>query len=108
MGVGTAHGVYKGTPHIEQNVLKAIRARVDIPLVLHGTSGVPDDQVRMAVQAGVRKMNFATDLVYAFLNAVYAKAPEIRAMDVFMQEPIEAMKQYAVGKIRLLGADMIL
>ena len=42
------------------------------------------------------------------MNAVYAKAPEIKAMDVFMAEPVEAMKEYAVGKIRLLQADRIL
>ena len=106
--VGTAHGVYKKAPVLDIARIDEIHRKTGLPLVLHGGSGVPDDQVRMAVQAGVRKMNFATDLVYAFLNAVYAKAPEIKAMDVFMQEPIEAMKQYAVGKIRLLGADMIL
>ncbi len=44
VGVGTVDFVYHGTPHIEQGVLKAIRQRLDIPLVLHGTSGVPDDQ----------------------------------------------------------------
>lgn len=106
--VGTAHGVYRSAPKLDIARIAAIHERTGLPLVLHGGSGVPDDQVRMAVQAGVRKMNFATDLVYAFLNAVYLKAPEIKAMDVFMAEPIEAMKEYAVGKIRLLGADRIL
>ena len=76
--------------------------------MLHGGSGVPDDQVKMAVKAGVRKMNFATDLVYAFFNSVYAKNGEIRAMDVFMQEPVEAIKKYCIEKIQLLGADKIL
>ena len=61
----------------------------------------------MAVQAGVRKMNFATDLVYAFFNSVYAKNGEIRAMDVFMKEPVESIKQYAIGKIQLLGTDKL-
>ena len=106
--VGTAHGVYKSAPKLDIARVAAIHERTGLPLVLHGGSGVPDDQVRLAVQAGVRKMNFATDLVYAFLNAVYAKAPEIKAMDVFMAEPVEAMKEYAVGKIRLLQADRIL
>ncbi|MBQ7182693.1 MAG: class II fructose-bisphosphate aldolase [Clostridia bacterium] len=106
--VGTAHGVYKSAPKLDIARTAAIHLRTGLPLVLHGGSGVPDDQVRMAVEAGVRKMNFATDLVHTFLNAVYAKAPEIRAMDVFMEGPIEAMRDYAVGKIRLLKADRIL
>lgn len=66
VGVGTAHGVYKGTPHIEQEVLKAIRSSIDIPLVLHGTSGVPDEQVAEAIQNGVCKVNYATELRQVF------------------------------------------
>jgi len=66
VGVGTAHGVYKGIPHIEQGVLKAIRSRLDIPLVLHGTSGVPDDQVAEAIANGICKVNYATELRQAY------------------------------------------
>ena len=68
VGVGTAHGVYHGTPHIEQGVLKAIRSRLEIPLVLHGTSGVPDDQVAEAIQNGICKVNYATELRQAYSN----------------------------------------
>ena len=106
--VGTAHGIYKKAPGLDIERIRKIHQKTGLPLVLHGGSGVPDDQVRKAVAAGVRKMNFATDLVHIFMNAVYAKAPEIKAMDVFMREPVEAMRQYAVGKIQLLGADRIL
>lgn len=66
VGVGTAHGVYHGTPHIEQGVLKAIRSRLEIPLVLHGTSGVPDNQVAEAIQNGICKVNYATELRQAY------------------------------------------
>jgi len=68
VGVGTAHGVYTGTPHIEQGVLKEIRSKLDIPLVLHGTSGVPDDQVAEAIQNGICKVNYATELRQAFMG----------------------------------------
>lgn len=68
VGVGTAHGVYKGTPHIEQGVLKEIRSRLEIPLVLHGTSGVPDDQVAEAIANGICKVNYATELRQAFTH----------------------------------------
>ena len=105
--VGTAHGVYKSAPVLDIERTREIHRVTGLPLVLHGGSGVPDDQVRMAVQAGVRKMNFATDLVYAFFNSVYAKNGEIRAMDVFMKEPVESIRQYAIGKIQLLGTDKL-
>ncbi len=66
VGVGTAHGVYKGTPHIAIDVLKEIHKAIDIPLVLHGTSGVPNDQVREAIANGVCKVNYATELRQVF------------------------------------------
>ena len=99
--------MYKSAPVLDIERTREIHRVTGLPLVLHGGSGVPDDQVRMAVQAGVRKMNFATDLVYAFFNSVYAKNGEIRAMDVFMKEPVESIKQYAIGKIQLLGTDKL-
>lgn len=68
IGVGTAHGIYQGIPHIEQGVLKAIRNRLDIPLVLHGTSGVPDDQVAEAIANGICKVNYATELRQAYMG----------------------------------------
>ncbi len=79
VGVGTAHGVYKGTPHIEQGVLKEIRGRLDIPLVLHGTSGVPDDQVAEAIANGICKVNYATELRQAYMRGFMgymAESPE--------------------------------
>ncbi|QWT18246.1 class II fructose-bisphosphate aldolase [Collinsella sp. zg1085] len=66
IGVGTAHGIYAGTPHIQQDVVKAIASKLDIPLVLHGTSGVPDEQVAEAIQNGICKVNYATELRQAY------------------------------------------
>ena len=66
VGVGTAHGVYKGTPHIEQEILREIHSKLSIPLVLHGTSGVPDVQVAEAIRNGVCKVNYATELRQVF------------------------------------------
>ena len=72
IGVGTAHGVYTETPHIEQEVVRAIRAAVDVPLVLHGTSGVPDEQVAEAVKNGICKVNYATELRQAYTKGYMA------------------------------------
>ena len=76
IGVGTSHGVYTAEPHIEQDVVKAIRAAVDVPLVLHGTSGVPDEQVAEAVKNGICKVNYATELRQAFTKGFMAYMAE--------------------------------
>lgn len=76
IGVGTAHGVYTETPHIEQDVVRAIRAAVDVPLVLHGTSGVPDEQVAEAVKNGICKVNYATELRQAYTKGFMAYMAE--------------------------------
>lgn len=70
--IGTAHGVYKSTPKIDLERLSEIAARVDAPLVLHGTSGVPDETVRACIERGICKVNYATDLRITFTNAVKA------------------------------------
>lgn len=70
VAIGTAHGVYKGVPHIDLERLSEIRSVVDIPLVLHGTSGVPDETVRECIRRGICKVNYATDLRIAFTKAV--------------------------------------
>jgi tagatose 1,6-diphosphate aldolase GatY/KbaY len=68
--IGTAHGVYKDTPRLDLDRLSEIRALVPVPLVLHGTSGVPDDTVRACIQRGICKVNYATDLRIAFTEAM--------------------------------------
>lgn len=106
--VGTAHGRYKKAPVLDITRIRDIReATGNLPLVLHGGSGVPDDQVRMAVEAGIRKINFATDLCYAFLDQVMVTERTTVALDVFMREPIHAIRDYCIGKIMLLGADKV-
>ena len=65
VAIGTAHGRYHGTPHIDFDLLKQITDVVDIPLVLHGGSGTGDENLRKAVKNGIQKVNLATELVVA-------------------------------------------
>ena len=102
--VGTAHGHYKQAPVLDIRRIADIKAAARIPLVLHGGSGVPDDQIRMAVAAGIRKMSFGTDVCCSFLDSAAAVSRDIIALDLFMKQPVEAVKQYAMSKIELLGA----
>lgn len=62
VAVGTAHGEYQGEPALDLELLKEIRRRVDIPLALHGGSGLSAEQFQAAIAAGIAKVNVATDL----------------------------------------------
>ena len=62
VAVGTAHGLYAGDPELDFDLLREIRACVDLPLVLHGGSGVTEEQFRTAIANGIAKINVATDL----------------------------------------------
>lgn len=103
--VGTAHGRYKKAPVLDIGRIREIKNRTGVALVLHGGSGVPDDQIRAAISAGIRKMNFSTDLCYAFLDGCRERAPGIIGIDLFMTEPIERVRAFCASKICVLGAE---
>lgn len=69
VAIGTAHGQYKGIPELDFPRLKKIKSLVNIPIVLHGSSGVPDDAIREAIRLGVRKVNIDTNIREAFTQA---------------------------------------
>lgn len=107
--IGNAHGHYRKEPKLDIERVKAIReATGGLPLVLHGGSGIPDDQVRAAIKAGIRKMNIGTDVCCAFADGtkeILADPNRSIAVDLFMKHPIEVVKKLAVEKICLLGAE---
>lgn len=109
VAVGTAHGKYKKPPKLDIERIKAIREATNgTALVLHGGSGVPDEEIKKAVAAGVRKMNFATDICYTFLDCCLEelqKPDRPVAIDTFMKKPINAVKQFCITRILLVGAD---
>jgi len=102
--VGTAHGRYKKAPVLDIERIKAIKKETDVALVLHGGSGVPDEQIKAAIKAGIRKMNFSTDLCYSFLDACRERDKNIVGIDLFMTEPIQRVQEFAENKINVLGA----
>ncbi|MBY6198188.1 ketose-bisphosphate aldolase [Vibrio hangzhouensis] len=108
VSIGTAHGVYKTTPELKFDRLTEIKEAVKKPIVLHGGSGVPDDQVVEAVKRGVAKINVDTELRQGFIRGVQAhwKANEddFILADV-MNTGIEAMMEVVQHKIRLFGSN---
>ena len=103
--VGTAHGHYKQAPVIAVDRIREIKEATGVPPVLHGGSGVPDEQIVAAIAAGIRKINFGTDICYSFLDQVFETSRELFAIDLFMKGPVRAVKRFALSKIRLLGAE---
>ena len=107
--IGNAHGHYKKEPKLDIERVRAIReATGGLPLVLHGGSGIPDEQVKAAIRAGIRKMNIGTDVCCAFADGTKETLEDPNrslAVDIFMKHPIETIKKLAVEKIRLVGAD---
>ncbi|SEG06647.1 class II fructose-bisphosphate aldolase [Vibrio hangzhouensis] len=108
VSIGTAHGVYKTTPELKFDRLTEIKEAVKKPIVLHGGSGVPDDQVVEAVKRGVAKINVDTELRQGFIRGVQAhwkvNEDDFILADV-MNTGIEAMMEVVQHKIRLFGSN---
>ena len=108
VAIGTAHGVYKGEPKLDLGRLSEVRARVDIPLVLHGTSGVPTDQVLECIRRGICKVNYATDLRIAFTAGVKQGIndnPDAFDPKKYLSCGRKAVEQRVRELIRILGSS---
>lgn len=73
VGIGTAHGFYKGKPEIHFDRLEEIDAAVQVPLVLHGGTGIPEAHIRRAIRAGINKVNVGTIVHCTYMNALRAE-----------------------------------
>lgn len=70
IAVGSAHGFYKKTPVLQLDLIEEINACTDAALVLHGSSGIPDDQLQAAIKKGITKINLATEIKNAFMKCL--------------------------------------
>jgi len=108
VAIGTAHGRYKGVPKLDFDRLKAIKQRVEAPIVLHGSSGVPDEAIREAISLGVAKVNIDTNIREVFTNIMRQKLME-NPEDVDVRKVLgparEGMIEIVREKIRLFGAS---
>ncbi len=108
VAVGTAHGVYKGEPKLDFDRIRKIKELVGIPLVLHGSSGVPADSIKKAIEAGINKINIDTDLRIAFTTAMkdfLKKNPDNIDPRKILTPAREAMKEVIKEKIILFGSN---
>ena len=105
VAIGSAHGVYKKKPQLNVERLKEIRAKVDTPLVLHGGSGLSDDDFKTTIREGIAKVNIFTDLCLAGKKAM--KDAEEKGLDYLSTRnlKVEYIKEAVKAKIRLFGSE---
>jgi len=102
VSIGTQHGVYKATPKLDIPRLEKIRQTVDVPLVLHGGSGLSDDDFHNTIAGGICKINVYTDVITAAKKAI-AEHPEAEYVDL-NQLAEKAMQAATAHKLRLFGS----
>lgn len=108
VAIGTAHGFYEGTPVLDVNRLSEIRAEVDVPLVLHGASGLSDEVVRDCIKRGICKVNFATELRVAYSEGVkecLKNAPDTFDPKAYGKAGKERVKQLVMDRMRVCGVN---
>lgn len=108
VAIGTAHGFYVGTPVLDKERLSEIREVVDIPLVLHGASGLTEEDVRDCVKRGICKVNFATELRAAYTKAVkelLEEKPDTIDPKAYGKVGIAAVKELVKNRMIVCGCD---
>lgn len=108
VAIGTAHGIYPKDmkPELKLDLLKTIRDTVDVPLVLHGGSSNPDEEIAASVKIGISKINISSDIKFAFYEEcrkVLAENPKWIEPNAIYPLCIEAMKKVVEKKMALFG-----
>lgn len=101
VAIGTAHGKYKTKPVLDINRLAEIYAVSDKPLVLHGGSGLSDDDFRNTIANGIRKINICTEMCIAAREAYLASANH----EILFDDAKNAVKRVVQGKMQLFGSS---
>ena len=106
IAIGTAHGFYEGTPALDKERITDIHNMVSVPLVLHGSSGLSEEEVQDCVKRGICKVNFATELRVAYTDAVkrlLKERPETYDPKAFGDVAIPAVKQLVMNRMKICG-----
>lgn len=102
--IGNVHGAYAGEPRLDFARLAAIRESVDVPLVLHGASGLPEATIRRCIELGTSKFNVNTELRAAYLESLRdSLAGSLELLDV-IKSAVTAMKIVVQEKLRFFGS----
>ena len=105
ISIGTAHGAYKSKPKLDLQRLSEISAAVDVPLVLHGGSGLTDDDFRNSIACGISKVNIFTDMCLAGNRAMAKGLAEGKAYLDIRNMKVDEIKEEVKKKMLLFGCD---
>lgn len=106
IAVGNAHGAYKLPPKLDFDRIRTIAKTVDVPLVLHGGSGLTDDDFRQAIKEGISKVNIFTDINVAAVKAEFEKFSSMdKGLIDLIPAAVEAVKQESMKKMKLFSSD---
>ncbi len=108
VAIGTAHGFYHGTPVLDKERVSEVKSLVSVPLVLHGASGLSEEDVRECVERGMCKVNFATELRAAYTDAckkLLSEKPETFDPKKLGVVGIEAVKEIVKSRMVMCGCD---
>jgi fructose-bisphosphate aldolase class II len=106
IAIGNAHGAYSGEPQLDFDRLASLAARVDVPLVLHGASGIPDADIERCIRLGVRKINVNTEIRQAFFASLeegVAKSSSSYDVMRLFETAMSAMQACVEEKIALFA-----
>ena len=108
VAVGTSHGVYVHTPKLHFDRLDTLNDISTVPMVMHGGSGTPDDQIKKAVEKGICKLNIYSEMLSAYYGELKKKLEESGTLAIWVskanERPLEALKQVVLEKIDLVGS----
>ena len=105
VSIGTAHGAYKSKPKLDLARLSEIRDALDIPLVLHGGSGLTDDDFRNSIKNGIAKVNIFTDLCLAGNRAMEKGLAEGKAYLDIRNMKVDEIKEEVKKKMLVFGCN---
>jgi fructose-bisphosphate aldolase class II len=109
VAVGSSHAMTERTITLDKDLISALRRALPVPLVLHGSSGVPDEEIRRAVAAGMTKINISTHLVSVFtatVREVLARQPELVDSRKYLGPARDAVAAEAARLLRVLTAPV--
>jgi fructose-bisphosphate aldolase class II len=107
VAIGNAHGLYAGETHLDFERLAALAQRVSVPLVLHGASGINDDDLRHCIRLGIRKINVNTEIRVALFESLQASlAAGVKGYDVIRlwAAAVEAMQRVVEEKLAVFAS----
>lgn len=105
VSIGTVHGPYLKKPSLNLDILEKIKNQVDVPLVLHGGSGLTDEQFKECIKRGISKVNIFTDINRAAAKAAAEKYRDGCGMTDLIPDMVEAVKAATKEKILIFGSD---